>query len=43
METPEEEIDDVRAILIQEMEQAAQLKVPLLAEVQEGRSWYEAH
>ena len=43
VETPEEEIEDVRAILIQEMEQAAQLKVPLLAEVQEGRSWYEAH
>ncbi len=43
LETPEEEIIPVGKLLLEEMEQAAQLRVPLLVEVEEGRNWYEAH
>ncbi|MCR4723297.1 MAG: DNA polymerase I [Eubacteriales bacterium] len=36
------EREKVRAILQEEMENAAELKVPLVAEVVEGNNWYEA-
>ena len=36
------ERDKVRAVLQEEMENAAELKVPLVAEVVEGNNWYEA-
>lgn len=42
VECPEEEADLVRGILVREMEQVAQLKVPLLVEAHTGKSWYEA-
>lgn len=42
VECPEEEADLVRGILVREMEQVAQLRVPLLVEAHTGKSWYEA-
>ena len=36
------EREKVRAVLQEEMENAAELKVPLVAEVVEGNNWYEA-
>ena len=43
VETWEEEIDQVKAILEQEMEQAAELSVKLEIDMNQGRDWYEAH
>ena len=43
VECPEDERETVSAILRNEMEQAAQLSVPLTVEVKSGRSWAEAH
>ena len=43
VECPLEEADRAAAILKEEMEQAAQLSVPLTAEVQRGQNWLEAH
>lgn len=42
IETKEDEIDEVRNILEHEMVAAADLHVPLIAEVKQGASWYEA-
>ncbi|MBQ5406476.1 MAG: hypothetical protein IIU18_07570, partial [Oscillospiraceae bacterium] len=43
VECPEDEAERVSALLQEEMEHAAQLSVPLTAEVHTGRSWAEAH
>ena len=43
VECPEEETERVSALLKREMEQAAELSVPLTAEVHAGHSWAEAH
>ena len=43
VETPLEEKEQVRQILVEEMVGAVELKVPLLVEVEEGMDWYEAH
>ncbi len=44
VETHRDEIEVVREILRTEMEQAAEdLLVPLIADVNQGESWYEAH
>lgn len=43
VETLIEEKEQVRKILLEEMPAAADLKVPLVAEVEEGADWYEAH
>lgn len=43
VECPEEETEQVRNILQQEMENVAELRVPLTAEANEGCSWAEAH
>lgn len=43
VECPEEETERVRQILIDEMEHAAELKVPLTVEANSGQSWAEAH
>ena len=43
VECPEAECECVSRILREEMEQAAQLSVPLTVEVKSGRSWAEAH
>lgn len=42
IETKAEEIEEVKKILEHEMIAAAQLRVPLIAEVKQGGSWYEA-
>ena len=42
IETFPEEIEDVKKILKFEMENVIKLKVPLIAELSEGKSWYEA-
>lgn len=39
----EEELDKVREIVIYEMEHAAQLSVPLIADCGYGKNWLEAH
>ena len=42
IETKESEIEEVTEILEHEMVAAADLRVPLIAEVKRGSSWYEA-
>ncbi len=42
VECPESEADTVMALVTEEMQSAAQLKVPLVAEAHVGESWYEA-
>ncbi len=42
VECPEAEREQVEALLTQEMEQAASLSVPMVAEAGAGRTWYEA-
>jgi DNA polymerase-1 len=39
LEVPEAEVEDVKAVLVREMESAARLDVPLLVEVGTGRNW----
>ncbi|MBO5483822.1 MAG: DNA polymerase I [Lachnospiraceae bacterium] len=43
VETPFDEISQVKEILQVEMAGAADLEVPLVVEVEEGENWYEAH
>ena len=42
VECPENEADTVSAILQEEMENAAKLSVPLIAETRAGKSWFDA-
>ena len=42
VECPEEIAPDVAALVSAEMEQVAQLRVPLTAEAKIGKSWFEA-
>ena len=41
-EVPEERIDPVRELVVELMESAMELEVPLVAEWGVGRSWYDA-
>ena len=43
VETSVDEIDKVKEILISNMQSAIELKVPLIAEVEQGNDWFEAH
>lgn len=43
VECPTEEIEQASCILREEMEGAAQLSVPLTADVNQGKNWLEAH
>ena len=43
VECPQEEAEQVRTLLEQEMENAVQLSVPLIAQAHIGHSWAEAH
>ena len=43
VEAPEQLAQQAAQILREEMESAAELSVPLIAEAKEGRSWYDAH
>jgi len=42
VECPEESAEQVAALISSQMEQVAQLNVPLLADAKWGKSWYEA-
>ena len=42
IETHKEEVEEVKRILKDEMEGAAELLVPLVAEISQGNNWYEA-
>lgn len=42
IETHLSEVEQVKAILQKQMEQAAKLEVPLIADVHSGQNWYEA-
>ena len=42
VETHESEIEQVKNILTEEMQQAADLRVSLEIDLHEGRNWYEA-
>lgn len=42
VEAHKDEVDKVKKILVEEMQGAASLKVPLVAEVKAGSNWYEA-
>ena len=43
LESPEEEVEKAKKILVNEMEQVIKLKVPLKAEAEIGNNWFEAH
>lgn len=42
IEAHQEEVEEVKEILKRQMEQAAELKVPLIVDMHTGMSWYEA-
>ena len=41
IETPEDEIEDVKRIMKKCMESAIELKVPLIVDISEATNWYE--
>ena len=43
VECPEEEAEQVKELLRREMEQVADLAVPLIADAKAGRTWAQAH
>ena len=42
MECPEAQAEQAAALVSREMEQVADLRVPLIAESKWGKSWYDA-
>ena len=40
---PQRELDTVRHLVVEEMERAFRMRVPLLAECGDGANWLEAH
>ena len=42
VEAPQEEAERVAVLLTEEMEHAADLRVPLVAEAKIGKTWYDA-
>ena len=42
-EVPLVELDVVKPLVVEEMERAIELDVPIKAEVGAGRNWFEAH
>ena len=43
LESPENEVEKAKSILVEEMQNVAKLRVPLVAEAEVGDNWYEAH
>ncbi|MFQ6608120.1 MAG: DNA polymerase I [Fidelibacterota bacterium] len=42
-EVPQEELDDLKSLVVEEMESALPLNVPVVVDCGAGESWYEAH
>ncbi len=42
VEAPDDEVDKVKTLLAEEMENACEMKVRLIADANSGRTWYEA-
>ncbi len=42
VECPEEEAEQVKRLLTEEMERAVELSVPMVADAHEGKTWYDA-
>jgi DNA polymerase-1 len=42
-EVPQDELDDLKGVVVEEMENALPLHVPVVVDCGEGESWYEAH
>ena len=42
METAIDEIDEVREMMVREMQNATQMKVRLEVDIHDGANWYEA-
>ena len=43
LEAPDDEVEKAKEVLVNEMQNVAKLKVPLIAEAKVGDNWYEAH
>ena len=43
MEAPEAEVEEVKRVLREEMEQVVQYSVPLTTDVGTGKTWLDAH
>jgi len=43
LEVPEAEVDAARALVTDQMQNVAKLRVPLVVDVGVGRNWDEAH
>ena len=43
VEAPESEVEEVKRVLREEMEQVVQYSVPLTTDVGTGKTWLEAH
>jgi DNA polymerase-1 len=42
LEVPDAEVDEIRGLVVEKMERAIELRVPIVAEWGVGKSWYEA-
>ena len=42
LEVPDGEVDEIRGLVVEKMERAIELRVPIVAEWGVGKSWYEA-
>ncbi len=42
VEAAVDEVDEVRELMVSEMQHAADLRVPLVVEIHDGKNWYEA-
>ncbi|MCR4782611.1 MAG: DNA polymerase I [Lachnospiraceae bacterium] len=43
IETENSELEDIKKLLVEEMQNAAKLNVPLIADLETGDNWYETH
>ena len=43
IEAKDSELEDIKKLLVEEMQNACELNVPLIADLQIGENWYDAH